>query len=445
MTDWGQFGILLTIYLVESIKYCLGTEIFFHREIVHKGIFAAGFAALAVGLLTVDFSYEGAMLFMYGVVFTGLAIGIRQQDKGKGADVFLLILLMTSLDETISAVTKFFAEEMGGSGRVTYSKTMTDTVIALLFLCFIKTVREIRGRYKFRKLLDRPKATILISISWFLTMLVIGVLNYVRAYIENSKLQAAIGVVATISCVGFFLLTLVLISFYEESEKTKRELLMEKDLKEKQVAYFHKLLEKEEETRRFRHDIGNHLTVLSELTVTGDMEHVREYLKRMNGHLLEIRSKTYVTGNELLDIILSDAMSGVCRHSQVRVLGEFHCLEQLEEMDLCTIFYNLLSNAGEALEKMEEDRRYFTIEMVKGEKNFAVILRNPVSENVKMDRKGFPRTTKREAEYHGMGLKNVAEAMEKNDGEMELLCEQREFMVKLYFPRKVPIQGNENR
>ena len=36
--------------------------------------FAVGFAVLTVGLLTVDFGYEEAMLFMYGVVFAGLAI-----------------------------------------------------------------------------------------------------------------------------------------------------------------------------------------------------------------------------------------------------------------------------------------------------------------------------------------------------------------------------------
>ena len=81
-------------------------------------------------------------------------------------------------------------------------------------------------------------------------------------------------------------------------------------------------------------------------------------------------------------------MDGVCRCDQVRVLGEFHCLEQLEEIDFCTIFYNLLSNVAEALEKLEEDKRYLMIEMVKGEKNFAVILKNPVNEVVKMNRNG---------------------------------------------------------
>ena len=34
------------------------------------------------------------------------------------------------------------------------------------------------------------------------------------------------------------------------------------------------------------------------------------------------------------------------------------------------------------------------IEMVKGEKNFAVILKNPVNEVVKMNRNGLPKTTK---------------------------------------------------
>ena len=47
-------------------------EIFFRRTIRRKWIFAVGFAVLTVGLLTVDFGYEEAMLFMYGVVFAGL-------------------------------------------------------------------------------------------------------------------------------------------------------------------------------------------------------------------------------------------------------------------------------------------------------------------------------------------------------------------------------------
>ena len=442
MTNWAQFRTLLAIYLIESVKYCLGTEIFFRRTIRRKWIFAVGFAVLTVGLLTVDFGYEEAMLFMYGVVFAGLAIGMRQGGKGKGADVFLLILLMTSLDETISAVTKFFAEGMGESGRVTYPKTLVDTVLVLIQLYLFRTIIK---HYKGKRVLRRVNTTLLVSISWFLTLLVIGTLNYVRTYVENKIVQLPLGIVAASSYVGFFLLTYVLIFLHRENEKTKEELQIEKKLKEQQVDYFHKLLEKEEETRKFRHDIGNHLIVLSELTVTGDIDRVKAYLEKINGHLLEIRNKTYVTGNELLDIMLSNTISGVCKREQVHVLGEFHCLEQLEEIDLCTIFYNLLSNAAEALEKMEEDKRYFMIEMVKGERNFAVIFKNPVNEVVKTDRNGLPKTTKGETEYHGMGLKNVLEAMEKNNGEMEISCEQKEFMVRLYFPRKTPIQGNGNR
>ena len=91
-------------------------------------------------------------------------------------------LLMTSLDETISAVTKFFAEGMGESGRVTYPKTLVDTVILLIFLYIIKAIK---GRYRNRKTLDKPKVTVLISSSWFLTMLVIGVLNYVECTLET--------------------------------------------------------------------------------------------------------------------------------------------------------------------------------------------------------------------------------------------------------------------
>ena len=442
MTNWAQFGILLAIYLIESVKYCLGTEIFFRRTIRRKWIFAVGFAVLTVGLLTVDFGYEEAMLFMYGVVFAGLAIGMRQGGKGKGADVFLLILLMTSLDETISAVTKFFAEGMGESGRVTYPKTLVDTVIVLIFLCSIKLLVK---KNLHKKFLQKAYVSVLIKSCLILTLVLIAILGYTRTYVDNKHFNIFIGIVVAVSYMGFFLITWLLVLSRSENEKTKKELEIERYLKEQQVNYFLRLLEKEEETRRFRHDIGNHLIVLSDLVASGDMERVKRYLGKMNGHLREIRGRTYVTGSEMLDIILGDTMDGVCRCDQVRVLGEFHCLEQLEEIDFCTIFYNLLSNVAEALEKLEEDERYLMIEMVKGEKNFAVILKNPVNEVVKMNRNGLPKTTKGKTVYHGMGLKNVVEAMKKNNGEMEISCEQKEFMVRLYFPRKAPIQGNENR
>ena len=107
MTNWHSLGYCWQLSDREC-KVLSRNGDFFRRTIRRKWIFAVGFAVLTVGLLTVDFGYEEAMLFMYGVVFAGLAIGMRQSGKGKGADVFLLILLMTSLDESISAVTKLW-------------------------------------------------------------------------------------------------------------------------------------------------------------------------------------------------------------------------------------------------------------------------------------------------------------------------------------------------
>ena len=73
------------------------------------------------------------------------------------------------------------------------------------------------------------------------------------------------------------------------------------------------------------------------------MERCERYLGKMNGHLREIRVGPMLPGSEMLDIILGDTMDGYVGVIRFVCWGEFHCLEQLEEMDFCTIFYNLLS------------------------------------------------------------------------------------------------------
>ena len=58
---------------------------------------------------------------------------------------------------------------------------------------------------------------------------------------------------------------------------------MEKTLKDTQKNYYEAMLAKEEDTRRFRHDVLNHLIALGELAKQGEMKPVADYVEESMG------------------------------------------------------------------------------------------------------------------------------------------------------------------
>lgn len=99
--------------------------------------------------------------------------------------------------------------------------------------------------------------------------------------------------------------------------------------------------------------------------------------------------------------------------------------------DLCTILSNLLDNAIEAVEKLENNRM---IKLTMRKANFFLFIRvfNPCSQNQKFE--VFPATTKENTSLHGWGLRSVKDAVERYDGTMECINENYEFIVNIMLP-----------
>ena len=103
-----------------------------------------------------------------------------------------------------------------------------------------------------------------------------------------------------------------------------------------------------EQTKAFRHDIRNHLTILSGLLNSGKSKEAKDYLQK-----LEITSASlsfsYQTGNPVVDILLSEKM-GLAQAKEIAVeislVLPTPCM--IDDLDLCIIFANALDNAVSA-------------------------------------------------------------------------------------------------
>ena len=98
--------------------------------------------------------------------------------------------------------------------------------------------------------------------------------------------------------------------------------------------------------------------------------------------------------------------------------------------DLCIVLGNLLDNAMEATEKLENEKDIFVSLLYQKEK-LLIKIRNPYTGDLKKDRAGNYISEKKDRENHGIGLKSVRKVVEKYEGVMEIHTEDQIFEVTI--------------
>lgn len=98
-----------------------------------------------------------------------------------------------------------------------------------------------------------------------------------------------------------------------------------------------------EQTKAFRHDIANHLSVLNGLLNNGELDESKAYLNKLKAVSTSL-SFPYQTGNPVVDILLSEKL-GLAKEitAEVSLLLPRPC--GMDDFDLCVIFANALDNA----------------------------------------------------------------------------------------------------
>ena len=259
--------------------------------------------------------------------------------------------------------------------------------------------------------------------------LTISSLNIAKNSVDSMRFQHFAGFVVSIAYISLCLLCWLLMYFRNQHEQKTRKIELEKMLMEEQENYYQMLLQKEENTRKFRHDIENHLLCLDELANREDLTGLKKYLQDMSRQMKKIRNMLYITGDNLLDLILNDKLSHLERKAKIIVNGKFCQKLNISEMDVCTIFSNLIQNAVEEINQQEEG--WFKLQIQSGKQYTEVVIQNSVRQEVMLQRNGLPRTIKDDKRSHGLGLQNVKSAIEGNGGIFEITSREDKFEVRI--------------
>lgn len=202
-----------------------------------------------------------------------------------------------------------------------------------------------------------------------------------------------------------------------------RELKHRIELMEQQNELTHQYYEEMEKnynrSRKIIHDIRNHLHALEQ---SAKMEDSR-YFEDVHGMLNSLGLKFY-SENKMLNIILNDKLKKLLPEQVECSLGGVS-LDFVSDMDMTTIFANLLDNAVEA----REGNPSFWVK-IRGEQiqDFTVIkIWNPALKTYEPGQSG-------KTGHEGIGLSNVRQAMGRYHGELKIECKDNIFSVTLVFP-----------
>ena len=179
--------------------------------------------------------------------------------------------------------------------------------------------------------------------------------------------------------------------------------------------------------RQLKHEMRGHMTNIKVLAGQGEYASLEDYIARMDESISGFELALQ-TGNPVTDVIVNDTR----RRSQelgIRFQVDFHYRPPgFDAFDVGIILQNLLQNAVEACEKVEEGERFIVLTGKRKGHFFLIEVKNSFAGEVAFGQDGLPVTTKKEdVPMHGIGLANVRREAEKYMGELELRADRQEF------------------
>lgn len=197
----------------------------------------------------------------------------------------------------------------------------------------------------------------------------------------------------------------------------------------KQYDQYKLSLDNSEMLRKEMHDLKHYLAALR-----GEEDPVKreEVLADME-QAIAIQESFMNTGNQVLDVILT-TKSLACNKAGITLsaMVDGSLLEGIHVKDICSLFGNLLDNAIEASQQIEDkSMRIINLSMHKKNQFIVIECSNYCLLENEIDPLTLPETTKDDKAHHGYGLKSIHQVAEKYHGAMNISTNGNWFEVKV--------------
>ncbi|MGG7098339.1 sensor histidine kinase [Clostridium sardiniense] len=173
---------------------------------------------------------------------------------------------------------------------------------------------------------------------------------------------------------------------------------------------------------RIKHDINNHNNIISVLLQNEEYNELKNYMDKYCSNIIDLERDILICKNKIIDAIcLSKKV--ICEEKGIDINFDIKVPENIniDDLDLCAIYGNLLDNAIEACDRISDKYREKVIDIQSKVSNgyLTIKLTNSKADvSIRKDNKFI--TLKKDKKYHGIGIESVRRSINKYNGQLIL-------------------------
>lgn len=300
-----------------------------------------------------------------------------------------------------------------------------STIIVIIIFSYVVLV-------VFKKSIDfieiPKKHLMIIGIMFVATVaLFCAIAIYMR--MNDTKYDLVIIACVVFVCLAVFGVALEVVILEVSKGNLQKENGMLQNYNEQQQKYYELLLKKEEDTRRYRHDMLNHMICINDLLESGKMEEAKKYLSNITSDLSAVKRDLYHSGNQIADVIMTNIFNDKSEDTKVTVVGQLYPDMGISDYDLCIVLSNILKNAVEAVNRQSDSsEKYIRVKFAVGKRFFRIEEWNSIDEQ-QVKKAQTLETSKDDKHRHGLGTKNIKLMAQKYNGEFTTEVKDNEFHI----------------
>ncbi len=318
-----------------------------------------------------------------------------------------------------SLIYSLFFSAIGGEG-LDWRGMIGLQLLFFAFVYFLLSITLLRWMPGNGKYHAGPRKTISAIFVFFFS-------EYSYFYYVHGKVAASVAVLIQVYCVTFLYMQAELF----KSSEIKQELGMMKQLWYQQKKQYEIAKDQMNVIDRKCHDLKYQVAAMRNMDNPQERDATLKELEKS----IRIYDSLVKTGNEILDTLLSEK-SLVCEARDIAI----HCvidgskLSFMDSVDIYALFGNAIDNAIECVEQFaDHEKRFIDVSVAQKQQLLYIRISNPVLENPVYEG-GLPKTTKKDKQYHGIGLKSIRHIAEQYQGQIHVGTEMNCFILEILIP-----------
>ena len=405
--------------LLDFAKYLLFIMVIrcvpIYKKRITIPIWVAVSLAICLGYYSV---HQKEDLFLLLPNFCSLLLVFIMKEKNKLVCI-LDVLISWVIMDTLSELTIHTMTLISGNYDLVIDVISVNTLVSKIIVIFIPFIYHIVVNLCIKKKSDYslyPMQWIVVLVFGIGILIIVPTLDRIVCGMSVSEKDYSVMSISILILLFLFVLVMLWQSYVmRKNASLRRNEMRYQYMLKSQSEHFDNLVKNDEEIRKFRHDMRAHITVLREYASENHDEKILEYLSGMEEKANATGAKRF-TGNRAVDAVIYDQLRSMDEKGiEFEYDGICRSRDDISDIDLCTIFYNLLKNAIEGCEKVDGAKKRITVKVKNmGDKLGISIGNDTVLKEIPVD--GILKTTKTDKINHGLGTRSVRDTVARYDG-----------------------------